>query len=62
MIGIMEHDNLLTIFGDSTARVKNAISAIKAGKGVLLVDDEDRENEGDLIFRHRPYQKKIWPV
>ncbi|WP_195507295.1 3,4-dihydroxy-2-butanone-4-phosphate synthase [Bacteroides cellulosilyticus] len=58
MIGIMEHDNLLTVFGDSTVRVKNAISAIKAGKGVLLVDDEDRENEGDLIFSAQTISEK----
>lgn len=55
---IMEHDNLLAVFGDSTARVKNAISAIKAGKGVLLVDDEDRENEGDLIFPAQTISEK----
>ena len=27
-----------------------AITAIKAGKMVLVTDDEDRENEGDLIM------------
>lgn len=31
-------------------RVENAIAAFQAGRGVLLVDDEDRENEGDMIF------------
>lgn len=31
-------------------RVENAISKLKSGKGILLVDDEDRENEGDIIF------------
>jgi len=30
--------------------VESAIEAIKAGKAVVVVDDEDRENEGDLIF------------
>lgn len=29
--------------------VEEAIAAIKAGKMVLVTDDEDRENEGDLI-------------
>ncbi len=29
--------------------VEEAISAIKKGKMIILVDDEDRENEGDLI-------------
>ncbi|MGB2079571.1 MAG: 3,4-dihydroxy-2-butanone-4-phosphate synthase, partial [Vibrio sp.] len=27
-----------------------AIAAIKQGQGVLVLDDEDRENEGDLIY------------
>ena len=31
-------------------RVENAIHKFQLGKGVLLVDDEDRENEGDIIF------------
>ena len=30
--------------------VSDAIAAIAAGKPVVVVDDEDRENEGDLIF------------
>jgi 3,4-dihydroxy 2-butanone 4-phosphate synthase/GTP cyclohydrolase II len=30
--------------------VERAIADIKAGKPVVVVDDEDRENEGDLIF------------
>ncbi|HCE85419.1 MAG TPA: bifunctional 3,4-dihydroxy-2-butanone-4-phosphate synthase/GTP cyclohydrolase II, partial [Bacteroidetes bacterium] len=29
--------------------VESAIEAIKAGKLVIVVDDEDRENEGDFI-------------
>ncbi|MEU4688619.1 bifunctional 3,4-dihydroxy-2-butanone-4-phosphate synthase/GTP cyclohydrolase II [Actinoplanes sp. NPDC023714] len=31
-------------------RVEQAIADIAAGKAVIVVDDEDRENEGDLIF------------
>ncbi len=31
-------------------RVENAIAKLQQGKGILLVDDEDRENEGDLIY------------
>ena len=31
-------------------RVKTAIEEIKAGRMVILVDDEDRENEGDLCM------------
>ncbi|MEW6440739.1 MAG: bifunctional 3,4-dihydroxy-2-butanone-4-phosphate synthase/GTP cyclohydrolase II [bacterium] len=32
------------------AKVKDAIEDIRKGKLVILVDDEDRENEGDLCF------------
>jgi 3,4-dihydroxy 2-butanone 4-phosphate synthase/GTP cyclohydrolase II len=37
---------------DSTrvARVRRALDEIRAGKMVILVDDEDRENEGDLTM------------
>lgn len=35
---------------DYKARVERAISYLQAGKGILLVDDENRENEGDIIF------------
>ena len=34
----------------STARVEKAIEEIRAGRMVILVDDEDRENEGDLCM------------
>jgi hypothetical protein len=30
--------------------VEDAVAAIRAGQAVVVVDDEDRENEGDLIF------------
>ncbi|WIM94678.1 bifunctional 3,4-dihydroxy-2-butanone-4-phosphate synthase/GTP cyclohydrolase II [Actinoplanes oblitus] len=30
--------------------IERAIAEIKAGRPVIVVDDEDRENEGDLIF------------
>src|SRR6266480_4708974 len=32
------------------ARVEDAIDAIRAGRMVIVVDDEDRENEGDLTI------------
>ncbi|MDH4258024.1 MAG: 3,4-dihydroxy-2-butanone-4-phosphate synthase, partial [Candidatus Aminicenantes bacterium] len=32
-----------------TASVEQAIKAVKAGKLIIIVDDEDRENEGDLM-------------
>jgi 3,4-dihydroxy 2-butanone 4-phosphate synthase / GTP cyclohydrolase II len=31
-------------------RVDDAIEAIRAGRGVVVVDDPGRENEGDLVF------------
>lgn len=47
----MEDQNELLRFGnDYTERVENALACLKSGKGVLVVDDESRENEGDLIF------------
>ena len=30
-------------------RVRAAVAAVRQGRGVLVVDDEDRENEGDFI-------------
>ncbi|BHH85739.1 3,4-dihydroxy-2-butanone-4-phosphate synthase [Desulforhopalus sp. 52FAK] len=44
------NQSLLVQFGDSKSRVEKAIEVLRQGHGVLLVDDEDRENEGDLIF------------
>ena len=34
----------------SIERVKEAITAMQQGKMVIMVDDEDRENEGDLVI------------
>ena len=34
----------------SEERVNKALSELQQGKGVLLIDDKNRENEGDLIF------------
>ena len=42
--------SLLSPFGSAHQRVETALAALRAGRGVLVVDDEDRENEGDLIF------------
>ena len=44
------NQSLISKFGDSQQRVDAALQALRGGEGVLLVDDEDRENEGDLIF------------
>lgn len=44
------NQTLLSEFGTSTERVERALDAMRNGVGVLVLDDEDRENEGDLIF------------
>jgi 3,4-dihydroxy 2-butanone 4-phosphate synthase / GTP cyclohydrolase II len=41
---------LRTIDPKLTERIAGAIGDIRAGKMVILVDDEDRENEGDLTM------------
>jgi len=35
---------------DAIQRVEKAIDEIKRGKMVIMMDDEDRENEGDLVY------------
>ncbi|HKQ70129.1 MAG TPA: 3,4-dihydroxy-2-butanone-4-phosphate synthase [Polyangiaceae bacterium] len=40
----------LDIDPDLLGRVNHALDEIRAGKMVILVDDEDRENEGDLTM------------
>lgn len=44
------NQTLDTLFGSSHQRVERALQALRQGHGVLVTDDEDRENEGDLIF------------
>ncbi|AWJ83575.1 3,4-dihydroxy-2-butanone-4-phosphate synthase [Azospirillum sp. TSH58] len=41
---------LLDRFGTAGERVIRAVEAIRQGGGVVVVDDEDRENEGDVIY------------
>ncbi|MBQ3775961.1 MAG: 3,4-dihydroxy-2-butanone-4-phosphate synthase [Ruminobacter sp.] len=48
---IVSQCNLLEIFADTPEeRVELALQAMREGNGVLVVDDENRENEGDIIF------------
>ncbi|MDD2498853.1 MAG: 3,4-dihydroxy-2-butanone-4-phosphate synthase [Desulfitobacteriaceae bacterium] len=42
--------NILDRFGTPLERVKRALENLRQGQGVLVTDDENRENEGDLIF------------
>lgn len=44
------NQSLLSAFGSPIERVEQGLVALRAGRGVLVLDDEDRENEGDLIF------------
>ncbi|MGF1723580.1 3,4-dihydroxy-2-butanone-4-phosphate synthase [Photobacterium nomapromontoriensis] len=44
------NQSLLTPYGTPFERVEAGLNAIRQGRGVLVVDDEDRENEGDIIF------------
>ncbi|WP_434002410.1 3,4-dihydroxy-2-butanone-4-phosphate synthase [Endozoicomonas sp.] len=44
------NQSLLEPFGNPHQRVERAVDALRRGEGVILVDDENRENEGDLIF------------
>ncbi|MDL2307704.1 3,4-dihydroxy-2-butanone-4-phosphate synthase, partial [Desulfovibrio sp. OttesenSCG-928-C06] len=41
----------LSFFGaDEFERVEKGLAALRQGRGVIVVDDWDRENEGDMIF------------
>ena len=42
--------NLEAAFGKPQSRVERAIASIAKGGGVIVADDETRENEGDMIF------------
>lgn len=44
------NQTLLIRFGEAFERVEKALNALRNGQGVLVTDDEQRENEGDLIF------------
>jgi len=44
------NQTLLSSFGTPFERVEHALDALRNGRGVMVLDDEDRENEGDMIF------------
>jgi len=44
------NQTLLSSFGSSFQRVELALTALREGRGVMVLDDESRENEGDIIF------------
>lgn len=47
---IAELDTIQTTNTESQQRVEKALMHLKNGNGVILTDDKNRENEGDLIF------------
>ncbi|AWH90700.1 3,4-dihydroxy-2-butanone-4-phosphate synthase [Buchnera aphidicola (Melanaphis sacchari)] len=46
----MNHKKLLSEFGNPVERIEQAIHSLQSGHGVIILDDEKRENEGDLVF------------
>lgn len=40
----------LFFFGNSAKRMELALASLRNGSGVIVLDDDGRENEGDLIF------------
>lgn len=45
---IMNHEEMLN--GTYKERVETAVEALKNNNGVIVTDDESRENEGDIFF------------
>jgi 3,4-dihydroxy 2-butanone 4-phosphate synthase/GTP cyclohydrolase II len=44
--------------------IPEIVAELKAGRMVVLVDEEDRENEGDLVLAadsSRPRRSTSWP-
>jgi len=48
--GFFMNRMLQSQFGNPVERVEKALDSLRKGRGVLVTDNEDRENEGDLIF------------
>ncbi|PPI86458.1 3,4-dihydroxy-2-butanone-4-phosphate synthase [Candidatus Pantoea edessiphila] len=44
------NQKLLSEFGTLEHRVERSIYSLRNGQGVIVVDNENRENEGDIIF------------
>jgi len=44
------NQNLVKTLEASSVRMERALEALRNGHGILVTDDSDRENEGDLIF------------
>ncbi|EQD70721.1 DHBP synthase RibB domain protein, partial [mine drainage metagenome] len=48
-MGGLEGESLMTQGTGVLAPTEELIAEVQAGRMVILVDDEDRENEGDLV-------------
>ncbi|WAI11831.1 MAG: 3,4-dihydroxy-2-butanone-4-phosphate synthase [Buchnera aphidicola (Macrosiphum albifrons)] len=44
------NQKLLSKFGTPIERIQKSILALQSGQGIIILDDEKRENEGDLVF------------
>lgn len=44
------NQTLLSAFGTPSERVEHALESLRQGRGAMVLDDENRENEGDMIF------------
>jgi len=44
------NQTLLSAFGTPSERVERALVSLREGRGAMVLDDENRENEGDMIF------------
>ena len=44
----MNHEEMLK--GTAKERVEIALKSVRDGNGIIITDDENRENEGDMIF------------
>ncbi|QCI25853.1 3,4-dihydroxy-2-butanone-4-phosphate synthase [Buchnera aphidicola] len=44
------HKHVLSIFGNYKKRIEKAITALQSHQGIILIDNKNRENEGDLVF------------
>ncbi len=51
------NQTLLSSFGTAFERVEHALNALREGRGVMVLDDEDRENRRRHDFRRRNHDR-----
>ena len=61
----LEKDAWRITFSEVKAAAEDIIEEARKGRMFILVDDEDRENEGDLVIpaqmRHARSRSTSWP-